>query len=86
MNHAFQFLVAVSLPCATVLVIFGMRYVSAVRQARARLAQDGAYRDLAEKAVTLESQVTALMSALQAEMAAIGVRLAAVEKILKDVE
>jgi hypothetical protein len=30
--------------------------------------------------------VTALMSALQAEMAAIGVRLAAVEKILKDVE
>jgi ABC-type spermidine/putrescine transport system permease subunit I len=73
-------------PCVTVLLVFAMRYVAKVHEARARLANDGAYRDLAEKAVTLESQATSLMSAVQTELAAIATRLTAVEKILKEVE
>jgi len=76
----------VGAPCATVLLVFAMRYVAKVHEARARLANDGAYRDLAEKAVTLESQATSLMSNLQAELTAIATRLTAVERILKEVE
>jgi ABC-type spermidine/putrescine transport system permease subunit I len=79
-------LIVVGAPCVTVLAVFAMRYVAKVHEARARLANDGAYRDLAEKAVTLESQATSLMSAVQAELAAIAARLTAVEKILKEVE
>jgi phage shock protein A len=73
-------------PCVTVLLVFAMRYVAKVHEARARLANDGAYRDLAEKAVTLEAQSTSLMSTIQSEMSAIAMRLAAVEKVLKEVE
>jgi hypothetical protein len=73
-------------PCVTVLLVFAMRYVAKVHEARARLANDGAYRDLAEKAVSLETQATSLMSAVQAELTAITGRLSAVEKILKEVD
>ncbi len=76
----------VGAPCATVLLVFAMRYVAKTHEARARLANDGAYRDLAEKAVTLESQATSLMAAVQAELAAIATRLTTVEKILREVD
>jgi len=79
-------IIVVVAPCATVLLVFAMRYIAKVHEARARLANDGAYRDLAEKAVTLQSQATGLMAAVQAELAAIATRLTAVEKILKEVE
>jgi len=79
-------LIVVGAPCATVLAVFAMRYVAKVHEARARLANDGAYRELAEKAVTLESQATGLMSAVQGELTAIVTRLTAVEKILREVE
>ena len=48
------YLLTLCLPLGTILLIFGMRYVSAVLQARARLANDGAYRQIAEKAVTAD--------------------------------
>lgn len=63
------------LPFVTALLIFGMRYVAQIQQARARLANDEAYRQLVEKVATDHA----------AALTSIETRLAAIEKILKDV-
>jgi uncharacterized membrane protein len=70
----------------TILVVFGMKYFSAVYAARARLANDDAYRTLAEKAVAAQSENQASLIAVQAELSKVSATLAAVEKILKQVE
>lgn len=69
------YVTTLSLPLATALLIFGMRYYALIQQAKARLAGDEAYRQLVEKVAA--DQTTALT--------AIETRLAAIEKILKDV-
>jgi uncharacterized protein YfeS len=66
-------------PAAAVVLVFFMKYVSAVLQARVRLGQDEAYRELATRAVNAQAETAAALGQLQ-------VRLAVVEKILKDVE
>jgi len=71
---------------ATVLVVFAMRYVSTVLQARARLANEGAYRQIAERAAASQSETAAALTSIQTTLADVRTRLAAVEKILKDVE
>lgn len=63
------------LPFVTALLIFGMRYVAQIQQAKARLANDDAYRQLVEKVATDQT----------AALASIETRLTAIEKILKDV-
>ncbi|HRD28763.1 MAG TPA: hypothetical protein PLO65_10735 [Caulobacter sp.] len=63
------------LPFVTALLIFGMRYVAQIQQAKARLAGDEAYHRLAQKVATDQA----------AALAAIETRLAAIEKILRDV-
>jgi hypothetical protein len=83
---AIYYLLTLCLPLATILIVFGMRYLSAVQQARARLANDDAYRQIAEKAATAESATATALSAIQAALADTGARLTAIEKILKDVE
>jgi hypothetical protein len=70
----------------TVLLIFGMRYFSALQQAKARLANDDAYRRIAEKAAASQSETAAALSSIDASLADVRTRLAAVEKILKDVQ
>ena len=80
------YLISIGMIPVTILLIFGMKYLSAASQVRSRLASDNAYRELAEKAVTVQSGNAASLSAIQAELADIGSRLAAVEKILKAVE
>lgn len=79
------FLTTLCLPLATILIVFGMRYWSAVQQAKARLAHDDAYRKVAETAASAEAQTAASLAAIQASLAEIGVRLGAVEKVLKEV-
>ena len=80
------YLLTLCLPLGTILVVFGMRYVSAVLQARARYANDEAYRQIAEKAVTAQSEAAAVLASIQSTLTDVRTRLAAVEKILKDVE
>jgi hypothetical protein len=63
----------------TPLLIFGMKYLSAAHQARSRAMSDGAYRELAAKAVAAQAETAAALSEIKT-------RLAAVEKILKAVE
>jgi hypothetical protein len=70
----------------TPILIFGLKYWSAVQQAKARIADEGAYRKLASDAVTAQSGNAATLSAIQSELAEIKTRMASVEKILKAVE
>lgn len=70
----------------TPIVIFAMKYFSAAYQARQKARADEAYRALAEKAATAQSENTASLSAMRADLASVATRLAAIEKILKAVE
>ena len=79
------YFITIALPAATILIVFGMRYHAAVQQARARLANDDAYRQTAEKAAAAET-ATAALAAIQASMADAAARLAAIETVLKAVE
>jgi hypothetical protein len=78
-NFQTIFLAAFFFPSAAAVLVFFMKYVSAVLQARVRLGQDEAYRELAAKAAAAQAQTAAALSEIQS-------RLAAVEKILKEVE
>lgn len=80
------YLLTLCLPLATVLIIFGMRYFSLIQQARARLANDDAYRQIAEKASTVQSQTVTSLASIDAVLTDVQARLTAVEKILKEVE
>jgi hypothetical protein len=80
------YLITISLPLVTILLVFGMRYFAVVQQARARLAADEAYRALAEKAAAAEAQTASTLAAMEAALSDVRTRLAGVEKILKEVE
>jgi Tfp pilus assembly protein PilO len=79
------YLLSICLPLATILLVFGMRYFAAIQQARARLANDDAYRQIAERAAAAQSETAAALSSIQAALEDVRSRLTAVEKILKDV-
>lgn len=80
------YFVTICLLLGTVLAVFGMRYFSAIQQAKARLANDDAYRRIAETAAAAQSETAGSLAAIQATLADVGARLTAVEKILKEVE
>ena len=79
------YLLTLTLPLATILIVFGMRYYAAVQQARERLAEDNAYQDLAQKAVTAQGQIALTLSTVQSDLSQVAGRLASVEKMLKEV-
>ena len=68
-----------SMLLGTVLIVFGLRYVAQMKQSETSAAREEAYRVLAEKS-------TAVLTAVQAELAEVKTRLAAVETMLKTVE
>ncbi len=70
----------------TILGVFGLKYISAAYQARARMAGDDAYKALAEKSAAAQSDAAASLTAIKGEVSEIALRLTAVEKILKAVE
>jgi hypothetical protein len=74
------------LPLATILIVFGVRYSATVEQAKARLANDDAYRQLAQSASAAQSQIAASLAAMEANLSEVRARMAAVESILKAVE
>jgi hypothetical protein len=82
----YLYLITLGLLFGVPLLIFAMKYASAAYQARARIQGDDAYRNLASKAVTAQSEGAASLSNIQSDLSEIKVRLAAVEKILKAVE
>jgi Tfp pilus assembly protein PilO len=85
-DHANTFLLVTILLFVTVLLVFGMKYFSAARQAHGLIANATTLRELADKALALQSEAAATLVAVRAELADIKSRLASVEKILKEVE
>jgi hypothetical protein len=83
---AIFYLLTLVLPLATILIVFGMRYYATVQQARARLANDDAYRQLAESASASQSQIATSLAAIESNLTDVRARMAAVETILKAVE
>lgn len=80
------FFAAFFFPAAAAVLIFFMRYLSEILQARVRLGQDEAYRELALKAANAQAETTATLASFSASLAQIQSRLGVLEKILKDVE
>ena len=80
------FFLFIGLILQTILLIFGMKYFAATRQARSRVASDDAYRELAAKAVATQGESVAALAGLDTALADIRTRLAAIEKVLKEVE
>jgi hypothetical protein len=83
---AIFYLLTLILPLATILIVFAMRYYALVQQARARLANDDAYRQLAESASVAQSRIATSLAAMEANLSDVRARMAAVETILKAVE
>lgn len=80
------YLLTICLPLATILLVFGMRYFSAVQQAKARLANDAAYRQIAAQAAGAQADTALALTSIDATLADLKARVAAVEHILKAVE
>lgn len=72
-------------PAAAAVLVFFMKYVSEILQARVRLAQDEAYREIAAKSAAAEAGSASALATFGAALADIQARLATIEKILKDV-
>ena len=83
---AILYLLTLVLPLATILIVFGMRSYAAVQQAKARLANDDAYRQLAESASAAQSQIATSLAAMETNLTDVRTRMSAVETILKAVE
>jgi hypothetical protein len=71
---------------ATIIIVFGIRFLQVSAVAGADAAHTDAYRKLASDAVTAQAANAATLSAIQSELAEIKARMAHVETILKAVE
>lgn len=80
------FFAAFFFPAAAAVLVFFMKYVSDILQARVRLAQDEAYREIAAKAVSAQAETVTALTAFGTALAQMQSRLVALEKILKEVE
>lgn len=80
------FLLTISIPLVTIMLIFAMKYLASVQQAKARLASDEAYRLLAEKAAASQADTASSLAALKATLAEVQQRVAVIENVLKEVE
>lgn len=69
-----------------IVLVFAAKYFSAIFQAWAQKSSDRQYRLLAEKVTAAQTETQAAMSAIQTDLAKIAASLAAVEKILQQVE
>ena len=79
------YLLTICIPMGTIAFIFALRYHASIVQAKSRLANDDAYRRIAETAAGAEAATATVLTAIQGAMADAATRLTAIEKILKDV-
>lgn len=85
-EHANTFLLLTLLMLVMILMIFGMKYFSATRQAGLQILREDTYRKLAEQAAMAQSSSTALLSTLQTDIFEAKTRLSNIERLLKEVE
>jgi hypothetical protein len=81
-----QYLIFMAPVVGTILIVFGMKYISAIFQARARMANDKLFQTLSEKGVAVQTENQAALAAIRADLTRFGASLASVEKILQQVE
>lgn len=84
-DHFVVFPAVTALVLLTIVLVFGMKYFSATREAKALVDNQDAYRKLAESATIAQSTSAALLSALQSDAAEMKSRLASIEKMLREV-
>ena len=80
------FLLTISILFGTIVLVFGMKYFSSMQQARARLANDEAYRQLAAQASAAQAEGNARLAAMEGALSEVRGRVAAIEKMLKEVD
>ena len=80
-----DYIIVVSFPLGTILIVFAMKYLAAAAAARARVAGDNAYRTLAERALATQGELQVSLAAIRTELGALANSQAAVERILKQV-
>jgi Tfp pilus assembly protein PilO len=77
---------AVFFPSLAVVLVFAMKYLASIAQAKGRLAQEEAYREIAAQAAAAQAHTAAALAASSAVLADIQARLGSLEQILKQVE
>ncbi|HEX5342360.1 MAG TPA: hypothetical protein VFX55_07700 [Duganella sp.] len=73
------YLLTIFMPLATIFLIFGMRFIVAIKKAKLQAEGEEVYRLIAQRAVAAQEQTAAALADLQT-------RLASIEKVLKEVE
>lgn len=69
-----------------IVLVFSVKSIAAAFQAWGQRSSDRQYRILAEKVAAVQSETQAAMTGIQSDLAKITSSLAAVEKLLKQVE
>ncbi|MGC2779300.1 MAG: hypothetical protein WA418_27055 [Bradyrhizobium sp.] len=85
-DKAAIFLLVTILVLVTIILVFAMKYFAAARQAGLQVATAESYRALTERAVQAQETSAELLAALKGSLGQIELRLAQVEKVLKEVE
>lgn len=80
------YLLTISLPLLAAISIFAMKYASSFAAARARLAEEGALKALAEHGDAHQAATAASLKAIEAELSRLSGSLSAVETLLREVE
>ena len=70
---------------ATFIAVFGMRYMTSRQDAHARTSKEEAYRELSTMAVQIQGDAARQLAELKTELSGVSARLAAIEKMLRDV-
>lgn len=85
-DRADTILLVTILILVTILLVFGMKYFSAARQTQHKLAHEGAYRELADKAAVAQTAGAAALAKLEGDVAEMKKKIAGIEKVLREVE
>jgi len=80
------FFTTIGVAVITILSVCGMKYYVSLRQAQSRILGENAYRDLAEKSATAQTENANWLARMETQLSELNARMAAVEKILKAVE
>jgi hypothetical protein len=79
------YLMTLTIPLGTVLVIFAMKYLSAACKARSEAASADAYRELAARSAAAQAENAAALAAIRSTLGDMQGRLVEVETMLKEV-
>jgi chromatin segregation and condensation protein Rec8/ScpA/Scc1 (kleisin family) len=80
------FFAAFFFPSAAAVLVYFMKYLAAIKQARVRVEQDEAYRELAMRMAASQAEMASALTVLTNSLADVHMRMEGLEKILKEVE